>query len=75
MAGGGIQGGRTHGQTDEIGFHAVEHPHYVTDVHATLLHQWAWTLIEWKCPNTNASSRTSDTSCITSLRERQPPES
>jgi len=39
MAGGGIQGGRTHGQTDEIGFHAVEHPHYVTDVHATLLHQ------------------------------------
>ncbi|NBQ01871.1 MAG: DUF1501 domain-containing protein, partial [Opitutae bacterium] len=23
----------------EIGFHAVEHPHYVTDIHATLLHQ------------------------------------
>lgn len=39
MAGGGIQGGIAHGSTDEIGFHAVETPHYVTDVHATLLHQ------------------------------------
>jgi hypothetical protein len=39
MAGGGIKGGIAHGATDEIGFHAVEHPHYVTDVHATLLHQ------------------------------------
>ena len=39
MAGGGIQGGVAHGATDEIGFHAVEHRHYVTDVHATLLHQ------------------------------------
>ena len=39
MAGGGIQGGLAHGSTDEIGFHAVESPHYVTDVHATLLHQ------------------------------------
>ncbi len=38
MAGGGIKGGVTHGATDEIGFHAVEHPHYVTDVHATLMH-------------------------------------
>ena len=39
MAGGGIQGGIAHGATDEIGFHAVENPHYVTDVHATLMHQ------------------------------------
>ncbi|PAY20874.1 sulfatase [Rhodopirellula sp. SM50] len=39
MAGGGLKGGIVHGATDEIGFHAVEHPHYVTDVHATLLHQ------------------------------------
>jgi Protein of unknown function (DUF1501) len=39
MAGGGIRGGQVHGATDEIGFHAVENPHYVTDVHATLLHQ------------------------------------
>lgn len=39
MAGGGLKGGVAHGSTDEIGFHAEEHPHYVTDVHATLLHQ------------------------------------
>jgi hypothetical protein len=39
LAGGGIKGGVVHGQTDEIGFHAVEDRHYVTDVHATLLHQ------------------------------------
>jgi hypothetical protein len=37
MAGGGIRGGVAHGATDEIGFHAVESPHYVTDVHATIL--------------------------------------
>jgi hypothetical protein len=37
MAGGGLKRGVVHGATDEIGFHAVEHPHYVTDVHATLL--------------------------------------
>ena len=39
MAGGGIKGGGAHGATDEIGFHTVENPHYVTDVHATILHQ------------------------------------
>jgi uncharacterized protein (DUF1501 family) len=39
MAGGGIRGGVVHGATDEIGFHAVEDRHYVTDVHATVLHQ------------------------------------
>src|SRR4051812_11612956 len=39
MAGGGIKGGTVHGATDEIGFHAVEDRHYVTDVHATILHQ------------------------------------
>lgn len=39
LAGGGIKGGVTHGKTDEIGFHAVEDRHYVTDIHATVLHQ------------------------------------
>lgn len=39
MAGGGIRGGMAHGATDELGFHAVENRHYVTDVHATLLYQ------------------------------------
>ncbi len=39
MAGGGIKGGVAHGATDELGFHAVEHRHYVSDIHATLLSQ------------------------------------
>jgi uncharacterized protein (DUF1501 family) len=37
MAGGGIKGGLVHGTTDELGFHATEHRHYVTDIHATIL--------------------------------------
>ena len=39
MAGGGIKGGVAHGATDEIGYHAAQDRHYVTDIHATLLHQ------------------------------------
>ena len=39
MAGGGLKGGIAHGATDELGFHAVENRHYVTDIHATILHQ------------------------------------
>ena len=39
MAGGGIKGGVVHGATDELGFSAVENRHYVTDIHATVLHQ------------------------------------
>jgi hypothetical protein len=39
MAGGGLKGGQAHGATDELGFNAVESRHYVTDVHATVLHQ------------------------------------
>lgn len=39
MAGGGVKGGLVHGATDELGFHAVEDRHYVTDIHATILRQ------------------------------------
>ncbi|MEW6159206.1 MAG: DUF1501 domain-containing protein [Verrucomicrobiota bacterium] len=39
LAGGGIKGGVTHGATDELGFHAIEDRHYITDIHATVLHQ------------------------------------
>ncbi len=39
MAGGGVRGGIAHGATDELGFHAVENRYYVTDIHATVLHQ------------------------------------
>lgn len=37
MAGAGLKSGYVHGSTDELGFHAIEHPHYVTDIHATVL--------------------------------------
>jgi hypothetical protein len=39
MAGGGLKRGVVHGATDEIGFHASQDRHYVTDIHATILHQ------------------------------------
>jgi hypothetical protein len=39
IAGGGIKGGVAHGATDELGFHAVEDRHYVTDLHATVFNQ------------------------------------
>ncbi len=39
MAGGGLKKGHVHGCTDELGFHAAENRHYVTDIHATVLHQ------------------------------------
>lgn len=39
LAGGGIKGGVVHGKTDEIGYQIVENKHYITDIHATVLHQ------------------------------------
>ncbi len=38
MAGAGLKRGHVHGATDELGFHAAVDPHYVTDIHATVLH-------------------------------------
>ncbi|MEK6237121.1 MAG: DUF1501 domain-containing protein [Planctomycetales bacterium] len=38
MAGGGVKGGVIHGATDEFGYHAVEDPVSVPDLHATILH-------------------------------------
>jgi hypothetical protein len=39
MAGGGIQGGRCIGATDEIGLRAVDKPYHFRDIHTTMLHQ------------------------------------
>lgn len=39
MAGGGIQGGVSLGETDEIGSRAVQRPLTVKELHATILHQ------------------------------------
>ena len=38
MAGGGVKGGTTYGNTDELGYQAVENPVHVNDLHATMLH-------------------------------------
>jgi hypothetical protein len=38
MAGGGIKGGTSYGQTDEIGYRAAVDPVTVHDLHATMLH-------------------------------------
>ncbi len=38
FAGAGIQAGTIHGATDELGYHALGEGHYVTDIHATVLH-------------------------------------
>jgi hypothetical protein len=38
LAGGGIQGGVTHGATDEFGYNAIEDVVSVHDFHATMLH-------------------------------------
>ncbi len=38
FAGAGIKSGMVCGATDELGFHAIEPGHYVTDIHATVLH-------------------------------------
>lgn len=39
MAGGGFKGGMTYGQSDELGFNAVDKKVHVHDLHATILNQ------------------------------------
>ena len=39
MAGGGIKGGVSYGESDEIGHHAAVDKAHVNDIHATILHQ------------------------------------
>ncbi len=38
MAGGGVRGGMTHGETDDFGFRAVHDKVHIHDLHATILH-------------------------------------
>ena len=38
LAGAGLKNGHVHGETDELGYHALGEGHYVTDLHATVLH-------------------------------------
>ncbi|MCA9151282.1 MAG: DUF1501 domain-containing protein [Planctomycetales bacterium] len=39
LSGGSVQGGIVHGATDEVGYRAVEEPHYIADLQATILNQ------------------------------------
>ena len=39
MAGGGVKGGVSYGESDEIGHHAAVDKAHVNDIHATILHQ------------------------------------
>ncbi len=38
LAGGGVKGGTTYGETDEFGFEAVTDKVHISDLHATILH-------------------------------------
>lgn len=38
MAGGGIKGGQTYGETDEMSYNITQNPVHVRDLHATILH-------------------------------------
>jgi hypothetical protein len=38
MAGGGIQGGVVHGETDDFSYNVVKDPVHIRDINATILH-------------------------------------
>ncbi len=39
LAGGGVKGGVIEGATDEVGYKAIEKPHYISELQATILQQ------------------------------------
>jgi hypothetical protein len=39
LAGGGVKGGVIEGATDEVGYKAIEKPHYISDLQSTILRQ------------------------------------
>jgi hypothetical protein len=39
LAGGGVRGGVVEGATDEVGYRAVDRPHYISDLQSTILRQ------------------------------------
>ena len=70
LAGGGVKGGVVHGATDEIGFHAVEDRHYVTDIHATVMHQPALIPTSSKSPAASGSRSITASRSARSWRNR-----
>jgi hypothetical protein len=39
LCGSGVKQGTVYGATDDFGYHAIENPVHVRDLHATMLHQ------------------------------------
>ena len=39
LAGGGVKGGIVEGATDDVGYKAIDRPHYISDLQATILQQ------------------------------------
>ena len=38
LAGGGVKGGMSHGETDDFGYYATQNKVHMHDLHATVLH-------------------------------------
>ena len=74
MAGGGLKGGIAHGATDALGFHAIEDRHYVTDIHATVLHQLGIDPRRLEIPAASAWPSTSASRSARSSRDAEWPE-
>jgi Protein of unknown function (DUF1501) len=55
LAGGGVKGGVIHGATDDVGYRAIDHPHYYSDLHATILKQMG---LDYKKMEMNVFGRT-----------------
>ncbi|MBL7828652.1 MAG: DUF1501 domain-containing protein [Saprospiraceae bacterium] len=62
MAGGGIQGGVSHGETDEIGFNAISGKVNAFDIQATILHQLGFDHEQFTFPFQGRSFRLTDVS-------------
>jgi hypothetical protein len=62
MAGGGLKPGLTYGATDELGYHAVENPVHVHDLHATILHLLGLDHLRLTVPHQGRDMRLTDVS-------------
>lgn len=54
LAGGGVRGGVVEGATDDVGYKAVDRPHYISDLQATILQQMG---LNYQKMDFNASGR------------------
>lgn len=57
MGGGGVRGGYTHGETDEIGWNPVRDPVHINDLQATMLHLFGINHLKLTYPYQGAETR------------------